>query len=100
MFAKTAIDYYECLSGSVPFIVVNGRPGRFPIQRVVVTAAGVVELHCHDGAVETMGSSIDPIDLELLRRIRLHHEGLLFVEVGLPGRPKALQEKILSARFR
>jgi len=98
--SRKTIDYYECLGGSTPFIVLHGRPGRLPLQRVLVTAAGVVELHCQDGAVELLGSSAAPINLELIRRIREHHEGLLLVEVGKEGQPDALKEHMLSARFR
>jgi len=97
---KQAIDYYECSNGTTPFIVLSRRSGRLPLQRVLVTAAGVVELHCQDGAVETLGSQQDPFSLELIRRIRTHHEGLLLVEVGDPGNPLGLTEVMLSARFR
>jgi hypothetical protein len=97
---KQPLDYYECFAGTVPFVVIDGRHGRLPLQRVLVTAAGIVELHCNDGVVETLGSSVDPVNLELLRRIRTHHEGLLLVEAGTQSQPHAIKEQMLSARFR
>lgn len=97
--ARVAIDYFEYLAGATPFIVLDGRLGRLPLQRVLVTAAGVVELHCKDGAIEMLGSQTAPVNLELIRRIREHHEGLLLVEVGQAGKPGTLKEHMLSSRF-
>ncbi|MDK6076254.1 hypothetical protein [Massilia varians] len=96
---KTPVDYFEYADdGRSPFIVLQHRQGRLPVQRTVVTAAGVVEITGADGVIEVLGSNEHPCSVSVLQRIRTHHEGLLLVDVD-PSRINGVREQVLTARF-
>lgn len=97
---KQPVDYHEVrTSGGVPFVVLNYRDSRFPIKKTVVTASGTVELHGADGMVEVLGSLQAPCSVPILKRLRVHHEGLLLVQVKPNTLDGAISEQVVSARF-
>lgn len=96
---KIQLDYFEVSDqAQATFIVVDYRPDRFPVRRAIVTSAGAIELTGADGAVEVMGSAEHPCSTAVLTRIRMHHEGLLLVQVDT-ARVDGVSEQLLSARF-
>lgn len=96
---KTPLDYFEVSDQAhATFLVVDYRPERFPIKRAIVTSAGAIELTGADGAVELLGSADQPCSTAVLTRIRIHHEGLLLVQVDAT-RVDGVSEQLLSARF-
>ena len=96
---KIPVDYFEFADGEqTTFIVLDHRRGRFPIQRSVVTAAGSIEITGHVAVVEVLGSATYPCSSAILKRIRTHHEGLLFVQID-SARLDGVTEQMLSARF-
>ena len=96
---KIPLDFFEFTDhAQATFVVVDHRPGRLPIRRAIVTAAGAIEITGTDGAVEVLGSPDHPCSAAVLKRIRMHHEGLLLVQVD-PARVDGISEQLLSARF-
>lgn len=97
---KRPVTHHVIRTGEgIPFVVLGFRERRMPIQKVIVTASGVIELLTSDGTIETLGTLDHPCDADVLLRIRTHHEGLLLVQID-PTRVKdGVQEQLLSARF-
>jgi hypothetical protein len=96
---KSPVDYFEFADqAQTPFVVLDHRNGRLPIQRLLVTSAGAIEITGADGAVEVLGSAEHPCSTAVLKRVRTHHEGLLLVQVDAT-RLDGLSEQLLSARF-
>lgn len=96
---KVAVDYFEFAGqAQTSFVLLEHRVGRFPITRSRVTAAGAIEIVGADGVIEVLGSAAYPCSLNILERIRTHHEGLLLVQVD-PMRLDGITEQVLSARF-
>ena len=97
---KRLLTHHVIRTGEgIPFVVLGFREARMPIKKVLVTAAGVIELSASDGVIETLGTHDHPCDADILLRIRTHHEGLLLVQVD-PTRVKdGVQEQVLTARF-
>lgn len=96
---KTALTYHEIKTPcGVPFVVIAHRDGRFPIRRVRVTAAGVVEMLTADSQIETIGKDGFACSTAILQRIRTHHDGLLLVQID-PDRAEGASEQVLTARL-
>jgi hypothetical protein len=98
--SKTPVDFHVFTANQdTPFVVLAHRVGRFPIQKAMVTPAGVIELSGQDGVVETLGSSAVPCTANVIKRIRTHHEGLLLVQVDPDRTAESVSEQVVSARF-
>jgi hypothetical protein len=98
---------YE-FDATLPFVAIVHREGRFPVARASVTQYGEIELTGADGVVEVLGAPELPCHVELLKRLRTHHEGLLFVEfkdmpragdVSAGLAPAPVCEQMLTARL-
>lgn len=81
------------------------RKGRMPLSKSVISQYGEVALTCHDGEEEVLGSPQRPCPVDVLERLRQHHEGLLLVEFAQPGElPEhpdggPVKEQLIKAAF-
>lgn len=99
---------YEVITvmGEMIAVGLEEREGRFPVAQAKVLADGRVELTCHDGRVEVMGSPGAPCPLGVIERLRTHHEGLLIVEFPSLGKTSGspdnlpLREQLVRDGFR
>ncbi len=98
---------YE-FDATLPFVAILHREGRFPVARTTVTQYGEIELTGADGKIEVLGAPNLPCPVELIKRLRTHHEGLLFVEfkempaagdVSAGVAPAPVGEQMLTARL-
>lgn len=83
-------------------IAITAREGRTPIAKARISASGVVELVGNDGLVEVLGGTDTPASEHVIKKLRLHPEGLLvvfFATAGGGDEPGPVGEQMVSASF-